>query len=83
MRSLIIASTVLFVALGGAASAKSEKGCRAKGTCEPGIMQVCAAQWKEKKANPTDTNVETIKAGWMKFWPECANAAKVARTVAP
>lgn len=87
MRSIILAATVFTVLLGATAEAKSERGCRAKGTCEPrqasATMKACSAQWKEAKANPTDTNAAKVAAGWMTFWSECANAAKVARTLAP
>lgn len=82
MNKLILAATVFTVLLGASAEAKSERGCRAKGTCAPreasATMKACAAQWATAKAD------ESVKAkGWIPFWSACAKEAKVARNLAP
>lgn len=82
MRMIILAATAFTVLLGAtAAEAKSEKGCRAKGTCElrnTAAIKACGAQWQTAKAD------EAVKAkGWPAFWSACAKEAKLAKTVAP
>jgi hypothetical protein len=84
MRKLILAASATMFLCGAfsPADAKSERGCRAKGTCEPrqasATMKACAAQWADKKS---DADVKA--RGWIAFWSACAKEAKVARTVAP
>lgn len=96
MRSIILATVAVF-ALFGHAEAKVAKGCTTQAECDKvdgdgGIvktrkasatMQACSAKWKALKAEPTDTNVETVKRGWIPFWSACAKEVKAARTLAP
>jgi hypothetical protein len=41
-------------------------------------IKACGVQWKQAKAD------EAVKAaGWPKYWHECAQRAKAAKTIAP
>lgn len=96
MRSIILAGVALLALLGNA-EAKVAKSCTSQtecdkvdGDCGPrparkasATMTACSAKWKALKAEPTDTNVEIVKAGWIPFWSACAKEVKAARTLAP
>ena len=95
MRSIILATVAVF-ALFGHAEAKVAKSCTSQAECDKvdgdggvktrkasATMTACSAKWKALKAEPTDTNVATVKRGWIPFWSACAKEVKAARTLAP